>query len=234
MALGLRDRRVYARAMKRLEYGYWGYPLSLFRKVTLTTREGDDNTRRTFLKHLKQLVDSFRKEGYDIECCGVLLPTPGKGLLHWHGLWRIKGGYFLHPLPDPGREAEKEVRKRWKKIHNAYEVDFEPLNREGEFEAYISKHTLKGYVEEHARLNFSKGWTRPGLKEARKVMERFVSKELGRWYITSSGWKLLNEIEKAFCCGENHLWRDGNFALWVHEHQCELYDLSVTDEEAEG
>ena len=33
-------KRKYAQALRRLELGIWGYPLSLFRVVTLTTREG--------------------------------------------------------------------------------------------------------------------------------------------------------------------------------------------------
>ena len=34
------EKRKYAQALRRLELGVWGYPLSLFRVVTLTTREG--------------------------------------------------------------------------------------------------------------------------------------------------------------------------------------------------
>ena len=46
---------------------------------------------------------------------------------------------------------------------------------------------------------------------------------------------MFSEIEEAFCHGANHLWRDGDIVLWVHEHECELYDLlSVTEEEMEG
>lgn len=231
MIFGKREKRVYARAMRRLEYGYLGYAPSLFRKVTLTTREGDDNTRDTFLKHLKMLSDSFEREGYVIDYCGVLLPTPGKGLLHWHGVWRIKGGYFIHRLPDRGREAEKEVRKRWLKYHNAYEIDFEAMRREGTFRQYVIKHILKGFVEERARLNFSKGWTRPGLKEAQEVIKRFVNEDLGVLYMSSADWKLYNGMEQAFCCGDNHLWRKNESGLWIHEFQCEFYDLMVDGEE---
>ena len=127
MGLGKKESRVYARAMKRLEYGYWGYPLSLFREVTLTTREGDDNSRKTANRHLKMLVQSFEKDGYTIDYCGVWLPTPGKGLMHWHGFWRIKGGYFMCEVEKTNDIAAKEVRKRWMRIHNAYEVDFDVL-----------------------------------------------------------------------------------------------------------
>lgn len=227
MIFGKREKRVYSRAMRRLEYGYLGYAVSLFRKVTLTTREGDDNTRDKFLRHLKMLVDSFESEGYVIDYCGALLPTPGKGLLHWHGLWRIKGGYFIHRLPDRGREAEKEVRKRWLKYHNAYEIDFEALRREGTFGQYVSKHILKGFVEERARLNFSKGWTRNGVKEAQEVILRFLSDGLGGLYMSSDNWKLYNEMEKAFCCGDFHIWRKGERALVVQESRCEVMSIEL-------
>ena len=229
MQFGKREKRVYARAMRRLEYGYLGYAVSLFRKVTLTTREGDDNKRGTFLKHLKMLVDSFKRDGYVVDYCGALLPTPGKGLLHWHGLWRIKGGYFLYRMPDRGREAEKEVRKRWLRYHNAYEIDFESMRREGTFKEYVSKHILKDFVEERARLNFSKGWSRPGLKEAQEIIKRFVSEGRSMMLMSREDWKLYNEVEQAFCCGDNHLWRTNGSCLWVHEFQCELYDLTVVD-----
>lgn len=38
------EKRKYALAMRRVDYGCWGYPVSLFRSLTLTTREGDDNS----------------------------------------------------------------------------------------------------------------------------------------------------------------------------------------------
>ena len=53
----------YARALKTLEYGYQGYCPALFRSITLTTREGDDNTSATFLKDLKVLIKDYRDEG---------------------------------------------------------------------------------------------------------------------------------------------------------------------------
>ena len=38
------ERRRYALALRRVDYGVWGYPISLFRVITLTTREGDDKS----------------------------------------------------------------------------------------------------------------------------------------------------------------------------------------------
>lgn len=224
MGFGKKEKRIYARAMRRLEYGYLGYAPSLFRSVHLTTREGDENTRVKFLKDHKKLIDSFEAEGYNIKYCGVVMPTPQKGLMHSHELWRIKGGYFIHGLPDKGREAEKEVGKRWLKYHNAYKVEVDVVRSQKDLKAYISKHILKGFVEERVRLNMSKGWTRSGLKEAQEIIKRFVHQGRGTMLMSGDDWKLYREIEDAFCRGENHLWtRDGS-GLWVHEFMCEFYE----------
>ena len=37
-------KRRYARALNRVQSGIWGRDTSKFREITLTTREGDDNT----------------------------------------------------------------------------------------------------------------------------------------------------------------------------------------------
>ena len=76
------ERSKYAQAMRRFNLGIWGWPVSVFRKIVLTTREGDDNTTRVFARDLRKLVGSFRAEGYDVQYCGALEYTPGKGLLH--------------------------------------------------------------------------------------------------------------------------------------------------------
>ena len=230
--LEMKKKRRYAKAMKRLEYGTWGYAPSLFRKLTLTTRGGDDNSVERFLKDLKELRRRCAALGYEIEYAGGIGYTPKKGLVHWHGLWRIKGGYFLCPLEDTKRVAEQKIRKLWLEIHNAFEIEFDSVDSGNDLQKYIVKHILKDLMDSAyglERLNGSKGWPRPGVKEALKLIEYFVSKGKGRRVISQDGWARVNEMEKVFCMGDNHLWRDGMLNLWVHEHFCELHDLSVTE-----
>lgn len=44
----------YAMAMRRLNLGTWGYPVSVLRAIHLTTREGNDNTTAVFAKDLRK------------------------------------------------------------------------------------------------------------------------------------------------------------------------------------
>ena len=141
------EKAQYAMGMRRLNLGFWGYPLSTLRAIHLTTREGNDNTTKVFARDLRKLVSSFRAEGYDVQYCGVLEYTPEKGLLHWHGLVRIKGGYF--PV------TRRMLGDRWNVCHGAFVVQIQPVDTKKELREYVGE-------EENIRNKFlfSKGWMR--------------------------------------------------------------------------
>ena len=88
------EKRKYALAMRRIDYGIWGYSVKLFFEMTLTTREGDDNSTERFGKDVGKLIKWMRGLGFTIAYCGVYELSPGKRLLHWHGLLRVKGGFL--------------------------------------------------------------------------------------------------------------------------------------------
>ena len=129
------DKTKYALGMRRLNVGCWGFPLENLRAVHLTTREGDDNSSWRFSKDLRKLVNSFRREGYEIEYCGVLELSPKKHLLHWHGLFRIEGGFFIS---DDMRVARRTLGDRWNELHGAFAVKMVPVTHTLELEQYDS------------------------------------------------------------------------------------------------
>lgn len=88
------DRRKYAQSLRRIESGVWGYAKSLFYVIHLTTREGDDNSSERFVGDFRKLVKWFRSLGYVLHYCSAMGFTPGKGLVHSHGLLRVKGGFL--------------------------------------------------------------------------------------------------------------------------------------------
>jgi len=139
------DKKKYAQGMRRLNLGYWGYPVSILRAIHLTTKEGNDNTTKTFAKHLRKMVGDWRSEGYEIEYCGALEYSPGKGLLHLHGLLRIKGGYFLDGNI---HKARRKLGDTWNKIHGAFVVEITNVKNNQELRQYIIKHIMKEYLGE--------------------------------------------------------------------------------------
>jgi hypothetical protein len=188
------DKMKYAMGMRRLNLGFWGYPLSTLRAIHLTTREGNDNTTRVFARDLRKLVSSFRAEGYDVQYCGVLEYTPGKGLLHWHGLLRIKGGYF--PV------SRRMLGDRWNEVHGAFVVKITPVNTNKELREYIAKHIMKEYVGEEEvirnRFLFSKGWMREGWKEVESIAKGWVLGGAPAFYMNKERWALVNEVMLAW------------------------------------
>ncbi len=188
------ERSKYAQAMRRFNLGIWGWPVSVFRKIVLTTREGDDNTSRVFARDLRKLIGSFRAEGYDVQYCGALEYTPGKGLLHWHGLFRIKGGYF--PV------TRRMLGDRWNEIHGAFVVKIVPVNTNKELREYITKHIMKEYVGEDDEIRnkflFSRGWLRKGWKETEGIAKGWVLGGGSAIFMTKEGWALVNEVMKAW------------------------------------
>lgn len=188
------EKMKYAMAMRRLSLGYWGYRVSTLKALHLTTREGNDNTTKVFAGDLRKLVGEFRAEGYDVQYCGALEYTPQKGLLHWHGLLRIKGGYF--PI------TRRELGDRWNRIHGAFVVKIEPVRTNKELREYIVKHILAEYVGEEDTIRnkflFSRGWMREGWKEVESIGKGWVLSGLDTTWMGKDGWNLVNKIMLAW------------------------------------
>lgn len=184
----------YAMAMRRINLGFWGYPVSALRAIHLTTKEGNDNTTGVFARDLRKLVSSFRAEGYGVQYCGALEFTPQKHLLHWHGLFRIKGGYF--PV------TRRMLGDAWNKFHGAFVVKITPVNSNKELREYIIKHIMKQYLGEDEYIRnkflFSKGWMREGWKEVESLAKTWVLGGMDTSWMNSEGWKLVNKIIKAW------------------------------------
>jgi len=197
-------------AMRRLNLGIWGHAISTLRAVHLTTKKGDDNTPWVFASDLRKLVKSFRRDGYDLEYNGALEFSPEKHLLHWHGIFRIKGGFFLKPMISWEDKAavRRELGDRWKKYHGAFAVQITEVASKKDLEKYILKHILKEYigVDEDMRNKFlfSRGWMREGWKKLEELVKLWVlggpesDGGLSAMYMTKEGWDKVNEIVQAW------------------------------------
>jgi len=188
------EKMKYAMAMRRLNLGVWGYPVSTLRAIHLTTREGNDNTTKVFARDLRKLIGGWRAEGYDVQYDGALEYSPGKGLLHWHGILRIKGGYF--PI------TRRMLGDRWNECHDAFVVKITKVNGNKELREYIIKHILKEYVGEDDEIRnkflFSKGWMRKGWKEVEAIAKGWVLGGLDAIYMNKERWSKVNEIMLAW------------------------------------
>ena len=209
-SLSHNDRTKYARGMRRLWLGIWGYPVSTLRSVHLTTKEGNDNTPLAFAKDLRKLIGSFRGDGYDLQYDGALEFSPERHLLHWHGLFRIKGGYFIKPMIPWQDKAvvRRTLGDRWNECHGAFVVDIEPVTMRKALRDYILKHVMKEYigVDEDIRNKFlfSKGWMREGWKKVEDMAKLWTlggyesDGGLSAMFMNKEGWSKVNEIVQAW------------------------------------
>jgi len=197
--LSKEDRRRYAKAMRRIEYGVWGKPLSLFRKITLTTRKGDDNSCKRFGKDFRKLIAIFRGLGYSLEYCGVLELSPKNHLLHWHVLFRVKGGYF--PI------TRRKLGDMWNEIHNAFAVDIKNINKGKELVEYINKHMVKSVLNSEGEIRnkflVSKGWLPGGWSALVSEFKNWWVNGSGDIWMGREGYVQLNNILKRACEAQN-------------------------------
>lgn len=195
------ERTKYAQAMRRINLGTWGYPVSTLRQIHLTTREGNDNTAKVFAKDLRRLFIVWRGEGYQVEYNGALAYTPEKGLLHWHGLLRIKGGYF--PV------SRRMLGDLWNEIHGAFVVKIATVNSGEQLKQYVVAHMLHEYLGMDNLIRnkflFSKRWMRPGWKEVEGIAKTWVLGGEPAIFMTRRGWDLVNEIMKVWAEKRTHL-----------------------------
>ena len=208
------EKRKYAMAMRRLNLGIWGYPVSTLRAVHLTTKEGNGNTPWVFARDLRKLVNSFRADGYDLQYNGALEFSPGNHLLHWHGIFRIKGGFFLKPIISWQDKASvrRELGDRWNKYHGAFVVQITGVASRKDLEKYILKHILKEYigVDEDVRNKFlfSRGWMRERWKKVEDLAKLWTlggeesDGGLSTIFMTKERWDKVNEIVQAWAKGK--------------------------------
>lgn len=217
------DRRKYAMGMRRLSLGIWGHKVSTLRAVHLTTRKGDDNSTWKFAKDLRKLINGFRRDGYDLEYNGGLEYSPENHLLHWHGIFRVKGGYFIKPMIGWANKAlvRAELGKRWNECHGAFVVQIKEVGREADLRAYILKHIMKEYIAGDEDLRnkflFSRGWMRPGWKVVEDLAKSWVlggqecEGGISAMFMTKEMWSKVNEIVEAWCKRETVMFNGEKF-----------------------
>ena len=204
------EKRKYAMAMRRLNLGIWGYPVSTLRAVHLTTKEGNDNTTWAFARDLRKLIGSFRDDGYGLQYNGALEFSPEKHLLHWHGVFRVKGGFFLKPMVswEDKASVRRELGDRWNEYHGAFVVKITGVASRRDLKEYILKHILKEYigVDESIRNKFlfSRGWMRKGWKQVEDFAKLWVlggsesDGGMSPMMMTKEGWDKVNEIVESW------------------------------------
>ena len=204
------EKRKYAIAMRRLNVGTWGYAVSTLRAVHLTTKAGNDNSPWVFARDLRKLVRGFRADGYELEYNGALEFSPDNHLLHWHGIFRVKGGLFVKPMNTwEGRASvRRELGDRWNECHGAFVVQITEVASRVQLKEYILKHILKQYIgiDEDIRNKFlfSRGWMREGWKRAEDLAKLWClgglesDGGLSGIFMTKQMWYRVNEIVEAW------------------------------------
>jgi len=190
------SKRRFARLCNRVESGVLGRNPDEFYRVVLTTREGDDNSWPTMVKHLKLLRQQLQYKGIPFEYIFAPHISDIKGLLHLDGLvWERSGA--LNVL---------QLQVLWLNIHGANQVMYKHLSRPELLEAlvrYIVSHMFKDYdkiIEFKGRALVSKGWMPEGWQDVRSALvRRAVDKTpiLGR-----GAWVLMNNMYRRWLCGE--------------------------------
>lgn len=190
--------RRYALGMRRAEMGIWGYRPSLFRSLHVTTRAGDDNSFERLRRDLRRLFDYWRKErGYDVEFFGGMGYSPINGLAHFHGLLRIKGGYF--------RVSNHQLHDKWHEIHGAFEGVIEPTFSAEDKEAlvkYVTQHILKDIFASKCGEDLfvmSRGWLPHGWAWFQKLLIAWWSGGHGGFTMTDSDWNGVKRAMRLWC-----------------------------------
>lgn len=213
-------RRKYAKAKRRFELGIWGHDLKKVFGVHLTTwseakyERGKNigrskNTWAAVKYDNRQLRMKLRKTGISYEDCYCAELSPGKGLVHLHGLIRVEKSikaYQLHEI----------ISKAWGEIHDSPVVWVnEVYNMKGVM-AYDLKHALKNYINDGFGLHMlsSKGWLPAGWREVTKILFRWYDEnKYPDWVKDAEGIDYFienNGYEKVWMAREimdNYLWR---------------------------
>lgn len=212
------ERQKYAKAMRRMDFGIWGYSKGLFHTLNLTSKQGDDMSTKRFGKDLKLLIRDIRVKGYKVEYCGCYEISPLNGLLHWHGLLRVKNGFIkLYEGETKSNKLwvdwngkcrsehidanQKVISDLWKKYHNAPEIDYGIVPHMFDLQKYITKHIVKDYLKNDSGIRnvflVSRGWKRAGIDD--------IALEFKNWWVNGyensswmgrRGYEVMNKLLK--------------------------------------
>lgn len=214
MTLSLKEREQYAKTARRLEWGTAGYPLTVFRQVHLTTAPSTipEFTKQwgspwqwefdRFRKDHRALVNEYRKEGYSVEFCGVVSLTPKSGLVHGHFIWRISGGYFLCPLDETKTTGRTDLRRRWRRIHGAWNVALAPVRSGSELRGYVLKHVPHGLIGERGLVLSSRYWLPGWQKENERNVVGLLTHGKGKPGMDKERWRAYNRMMLRILSGE--------------------------------
>lgn len=224
MRFSQKDKQKYASGCRRLELGVWGYPVSLFYKIHLTTKMGNDNSAKNFTKDFRKLIRWMKNKGLEVEYCGALGYTPQNNLIHGHFIFRVKGGFlklYDGAVKDDINEWYDEQGERhsdhvdanrrslgdaWNKFHGAFVVALGRFTNSNQFIPYITGHVMKDYMnyDGQDRLRFvkSKKWDWRCKNGLVKEFRKWWSATVGTSYLSEyGGFQLLKEFQKRMCEG---------------------------------
>jgi len=119
--------------------------------------------------------------------------------LHWHGLFRIVGGFFID---SDIHKVRRVMGDRWNKYHGAFVVEITRVNSHEILKKYILKHVMKEFVGEddviRNKFLFSKGWMRLDWKKVEGLAKTWVLGGGSGSWMSKTGWSLVNEVMESW------------------------------------
>lgn len=243
LSLTSSEKQKYVLGCRRLELGTWGYAPSVFRKLHLTTKAGNDNTAINFSKDFRKLIRWMKTKVGDVEYCGALGYTPKNNLIHGHFIIRVKYGYVKlydgYPKDDTrywfdergDRHSEHEDANRralgdaWNKYHGAFVVGMlGRFSESGEFIKYITSHVMKDYMSykgnESVRFLKSKRWDWRCKNGMVTQFRNWWRDTVGTSYLSENGgFELLYQFQKRMCEGRTFKIVNDKGEIQVHNYK---------------
>lgn len=172
-------KRRYAQVCTRIEAGLYNGGIKGLKRFELTTAEGTDNSWLKFQSDFNLLVKALRKNYPDIEYIAVPEVSPGKGLLHIHGIMRTNS-YI----------PQKELSRLWAEIHGAKIVYIKQVKTLEIARKYITKHmvkNMKNCTDFGGKILGSRGWARQDWSEARDMLRHMAKRyDYSREWVTKA------------------------------------------------
>ncbi len=200
-------KRRYAQVCTRVEAGLYNGGIRGLKRFELTTAEGQDNSWDKFKEDFKELFKRLRKDYPDLQYVAIPELSPGKGLLHIHGILRTN-----NYIP------QNKLSMLWKEIHSSPIVYIQSIKTLTIARRYITKHmfkNMKNMNEFGGKMLASKGWARDGWSEVRDLLRHMAAR-----YNYSKEW-----VQEAF-----RMWaRYGAIRLQLPGKWVELKGIVVYD-----
>ena len=194
--LNMNTRRKYAKINRCFELGIWSSDEGCMFPIVLSTaeksvlndrkrRKRNHNTWKQLKNDNRQLKLAMKRLGFDYEYCLCPELTPGKRLLHLHGLIRVKNDVKM-------ADFFKALSENWMILHGSPVVWIGEVYNMKNLIRYNTKDAIKNYLSERfefgyvsPRLLKSRKWLPSGWKKAQKI---FVS-----WALTKRDWMLEDQ-----------------------------------------